>query len=196
MELYLSTMIRQVDSSLLDEWEKMRDPSYRPSETKESRPPGAEAAADDITRDPKAFTAAIRTRIFSFLRGVIIGDYEQAIASIQPAMIETGALASGISDSSSALDPWTSARLRTAVDAFFVEHQQICLDPNARNARHTQVVPAEDGKTLRVQQVLVDPDEYNDWIVEFEVDLIRSRELGEPVLHLRCVGGLASGLSN
>ena len=27
MELYLGTMIRQVDSSLLDEWEKMRDPS-------------------------------------------------------------------------------------------------------------------------------------------------------------------------
>ena len=28
MELYLGTMIRQVDSSLLDEWEKMRDPNY------------------------------------------------------------------------------------------------------------------------------------------------------------------------
>ena len=29
MELYLRDMLRQVDSSLLDEWEKMRDPSYR-----------------------------------------------------------------------------------------------------------------------------------------------------------------------
>jgi hypothetical protein len=29
MELYLGAMIRQVDSSLLDEWEKMRDPNYQ-----------------------------------------------------------------------------------------------------------------------------------------------------------------------
>ncbi len=65
MELYLGTMIRQIDSSLLDEWEKMRDPNFQRAETKEVRPPGAEAADQDITRDAKAFTAAIRNRIFS-----------------------------------------------------------------------------------------------------------------------------------
>jgi len=63
MELYLGSMIRQVDSSLLDEWEKMRDPNFQRAETKEVRPPGAEEAAQDITRDTKAFTAAIRNRI-------------------------------------------------------------------------------------------------------------------------------------
>jgi hypothetical protein len=30
IELYLQDMLRQVDSSLLDEWERMRDPEYRP----------------------------------------------------------------------------------------------------------------------------------------------------------------------
>jgi len=63
MELYLGSMIRQVDSSLLDEWEKMRDPNFQRAETKEVRPPGAEEAAQDITRDTKTFTAAIRNRI-------------------------------------------------------------------------------------------------------------------------------------
>ena len=184
MELYLSTMIRQVDSSLLDEWEKMRDPNYRPTETKEARPPGTEEAARDITRDPKAFTAAIRTRIFSFLRGVVIGDYEQALSSVQSA-------GSGILDPASSPEPWTPDRLRAAADAFFVEHQQIRLDPDARNLRHTHVVPSEDKKTWRVQQVLVDPDEHNDWIVEFEVDIIRSRDLSEPVLLLRRLGSLS-----
>ena len=184
MELYLSTMIRQVDSSLLDEWEKMRDPNYRPTETKEARPPGTEEAARDITRDPKAFTAAIRTRIFSFLRGVVIGDYEQALSSVQSA-------GSGILDPASSPEPWTPDRLRAAADAFFVEHQQIRLDPDARNLRHTHVVPSEDKKSWRVQQVLVDPDEHNDWIVEFEVDIIRSRDLSEPVLLLRRLGSLS-----
>ena len=42
MEIYLSTMIRQIDSSLLEEWKKMRDPSYQALESKEIRPPGAE----------------------------------------------------------------------------------------------------------------------------------------------------------
>src|SRR5208337_854047 len=82
MELYLGTMIRQIDSSLLDEWEKMRDPSYQRAETKEVRPPGAEEAAADITRDTKAFTAAIRNRIFTFLRGLVNRDYEGALAAL------------------------------------------------------------------------------------------------------------------
>src|SRR5208283_2918481 len=41
MELYLGAMIRQVDSSLLDEWEKMRNPSYQSAPAQELRPPGA-----------------------------------------------------------------------------------------------------------------------------------------------------------
>src|SRR6185503_17146839 len=73
MELYLTTMIRQVDSSLLDEWGKMRDPDYQRAESKEVRPPGAEEADADITRDVKVFTAAIRQRIFTFLRGWVNG---------------------------------------------------------------------------------------------------------------------------
>src|SRR5262249_12715865 len=82
MELYLGTMIRQVDSSLLDEWEKMRDPNYQRAESKEVRPPGAEEAEKDVTRDTKAFTAAIRNRIFSFLRGLVNGDFQQALAHL------------------------------------------------------------------------------------------------------------------
>ena len=82
MELYLASMIRQVDSSLLDEWEKMRDPNFQRAETKEVRPPGAEEAAQDVTRDTKAFTAAIRNRIFIFLRGLVIADYEAALSSL------------------------------------------------------------------------------------------------------------------
>src|SRR5437879_1932538 len=80
MELYLDTLIRQVDSSLLDEWEKMRDPNYQRAESKEVRPPGAEEADKDITRDTKAFTALIRNQIFSFLRGLVNGDFEEALA--------------------------------------------------------------------------------------------------------------------
>jgi hypothetical protein len=33
--------------------------------------------------------------------------------------------------------------------------------------------------------MLVDPQEHNDWVAEFEVDLAKSRALAEPVLLLR-----------
>lgn len=175
MEIYLGTLIRQVDSSLLDEWEKMRDPSYQRAETKEARPPGAEEA--DLTRDTKAFTALIRNRIFTFLRGLVIGDWEQALAALTSPDQPEG-------------EPWTANRLREAIEAYHVEHETICLDPNARNLRHTYVTPTEDKKHWRVQQVLVDPDELNDWVAEFEVDLAESRALNEPALRLRRISSL------
>jgi hypothetical protein len=241
LELYLGAMIRQVDSSLLDEWEKMRDPNYQRAETPEARPPGAEEAAADITRDVKTFTATIRNRIFTFLRGVVNQDYETALAGLQESvrsqsdeaqtsepmslarphpdpLPQERETASHPAETSNApgLDPtraefpplpgeragvrednlsaeggaWTVGRLRQAVDAYHVEHQRICLDPSARNLRHTYVLPSEDKRTWRVQQVLVDPEEHNDWLVEFEVDLPRSRATGQPVLRLQRMGSV------
>ena len=177
MQLYLATMIRQVDSSLLDEWEKMRDPSYQRAETKEVRPPGAEEAERDITRDTKSFSAAIRNRIFSFLRGLVNADFEQALTHLSSAPDPEG-------------QPWTAERLKQIVEAYCGEHERICLDPNARNLRHTYVLPSEDKCTWRVQQMLVDPEEHNDWVAEFEVDLGQSRQSGEPFLRLIRVGSL------
>jgi hypothetical protein len=216
MELYLGSMIRQVDSSLLDEWEKMRDPNFQRAETKEVRPPGAEEAAQDITRDTKAFTAAIRNRIFVILRGLVIADYEAVLLTLasgqapapvaqvsKPAVLPTSTSAVA-NDTPAGLEtrdtadlevcatnqPWTAERLRAAMEAYELEHEHICLDPNARNARHTYVVSSEDKKSWRVQQMLVDPEYPNDWVAEFEVDLAQSRALGEPFLQLRRIGSL------
>ena len=76
------------------------------------------------------------------------------------------------------------------MDAYHAEHERICLDPNARNVRHTYVLPAEDKQTWRVQQMLVDPQADNDWVAEFEVDLAASRKSGKPFLRLRRLGSL------
>ncbi len=217
MELYLGAMIRQVDSSLLDEWEKMRDPANQRAETKEVRPPGAKDAELDITRDTQAFTAAIRNRIFTFLRGLVIGDYEAALATLVVAQVSKPAVSptsqsAGRSDSQTAHPsespagletrdtadleicaaepPWTADRLRQAINDYYAEHERLCLDPSARNIRHTYVMPSADRRTWRVQQMLVDPEEHNDWMAEFEVDLAQSRASGEPVLRLRRIGSL------
>jgi hypothetical protein len=181
MELYLRTLLRQVDSSLEDEWERMRDPAYRPFAPAarpgdELRPPAAETGPPDITRDAKAFTAAIRTRIFTFLRAWAIGDQAAALGALDNPPPEIGA------------DPWTAERLRSALDDYRGDHERVRLDPEARNVRHTHVEPSDDGRTWRVQQVLVDPALHNDWMAEFEVEVAASREANQPVLWLRGIG--------
>ena len=179
MELYLREMLRHVDSSLLDEWEKMRDPDYQPAGTtgEDLRPPRPEEPPD-VTRDTKAFTAAIRTRAFAFLRAWSIRQDEEALQALDSPDDGDG-------------EPWTPERLRAAREAYRVEHAGLRLDPEARNLRHTYVAPADDGRAWRVQQMLVDPEGLNDWVAELDVDLAASREAGEPVLRLLRLGSLA-----
>ena len=78
-------------------------------------------------------------------------------------------------------------------DKFPHHTETVALDVilhRARNVRHTYVVPAGDRKTWRVQQMLVDPEEHNDWVAEFEVDLAQSRAASEPVIRLGRIGSL------
>ncbi len=176
VELYLRTLLSQVDSSLADEWERMRDPGYQPlaAGPVTPRPPGVETMAPDVTRDAKAFTAAIRTLVFTFLRAWSTGRHAAALAALDappPDHPDAGA--------------WTAERLRSALEDYRVDHEGVRLDPEARNIRHTHVIATEDGRTWRVEQVLVDAEQHNDWMVECAVDLQASREANRPVLWLR-----------
>jgi len=142
MEAWIAGVLRGTDSSLLDEWERLRDPNYQPDAKKEQP-----EEAPDITRNKREFTALIRTEIFRFLQQLTLGKIELA-----------------------------------ALEDYYVEHERIRLDNEARNGRHTYVEPSADGQTWRVCQVLVDPDELNDWQIEFTVDLAQAREEGKPTL--------------
>ncbi len=87
-------------------------------------------------------------------------------------------------------EAWTAARLRAAREAYRVEHTALRLDPEARNLRHTSVKPSDDGATWRVQQMLIDPEGHNDWVMELDIDLAASREANGPVISLVRVGSL------
>jgi hypothetical protein len=135
-------VLRGTDSSLLDEWEKLRDPNYKPDEVEEKP-----VAAPDITRNKREFTALIRTEIFRYLQQLIRGQIDLP-----------------------------------ELDDYYADHDRIRLDNEARNGRHTYVQPSDDGQTWRVNQVLIDPEELNDWQLEFRVDLPQALEDGKPTL--------------
>ncbi len=177
LELYLGTMIRQVDSSLLDEWERLRDPRYQSTAAKPAPAPVQPVAPSDVTQDHRAFTATIRTRIFMFLRALVTGDPEAALALLESPADRDGT-------------PWTTQRLSATIEAYLSERSRLCLDPNARNLRHTYVQKDEPTQSWHIQQMLIDPEEHNDWVAEFHVDLSKSRETGDPALQLRHLGPL------
>ncbi len=180
MQAYLAAMLRQVDSSLLDAWEKMQNPDYVKDEEALVMP-GAEEAAKDITRDRKAFLAAIRTRIFAFLHCLSSSEWEDAVQDLEPAANATPLDGEG--------NPWTPERLKTLMARYLASHLGPRLDPEGRNARHTYIQPkAEDPSVLVIQQMLVDSNEDNDWVAEFEVDLQASKESGQPVITLVRMG--------
>ncbi|HEX2750444.1 MAG TPA: DUF3516 domain-containing protein, partial [Verrucomicrobiales bacterium] len=166
MEAWLAGLLRGTDSSLLDEWERLRNPDWKPAEN--SAPP----EAPDITRNKREFTALIRTEIFRFLRPLAAEDYHSACAALAV----------------STENAWNAEKLAAALDPYYATHDRILLDNEARNGRHTYVEPAEDGKAWRVCQVLVDAEELNDWQAVFSIDLDQAREEGKPALILVSAG--------
>ncbi len=163
MEAWLAGLLRGTDSSLLDEWERLRDPNYKPDE--EADKP---VEAPDITRNKREFTALIRTEIFRFLKPLSTEHYAAAISAVSTSL--------------------TADTLAALMEPYYTDHDRIRLDNEARNGRHTYVEPSDDGQSWRVNQVLVDPEELNDWQLEFRVDLPQAREDGKPTLVLVSVG--------
>src|SRR5688572_13797755 len=176
IELFLRTMIRQVDSSLLDEWEKLRDPNYvAKAETKEATL--TTAGPEDITRNARTFTTLVRTDVFSIMRGLMSRNFEAALENLDDLNDAEG-------------QAWTGPKLERLMNEYHKEHERLLLDNEARNLRHTFVKPAEDKKSWLVQQTMVDPAGHNDWSVDVVVDLDQSRGLGKPHLRLMRVGAV------
>jgi hypothetical protein len=162
MEAWLAGVLRGTDSSLLDEWERLRDPNYKPDE-REDKP----AEAPDITRNKREFTALIRTEIFRFLKPLSTEHYAAAISAVSTS--------------------FTADALAAVMEPYYADRDRIRLDNEARNGRHTYVEPSEDNLSWRVCQVLIDSEELNDWQAEFSVDLAQAREDGKPTLVLQTV---------
>jgi superfamily II RNA helicase len=178
IEEYFGTLLRHVDSSLEEEWQRMRDPAYvAPTAARgrsDGREPAVPEAPPDVTRDTRRFTAAIRTQAFTFLRTWSLARPDAALAALDP--WPAGA------------EAWPPERLAASLAEYQEEHGPVRLDPEARNLRHTRVLPTPDGRAWRVEQVLVDPDLHNDWMATFAVDLDASRAASRPVLWLERLG--------
>ena len=155
LETYFRELIRGIDSSLLEEWERMQDPDYAAEEICEKP---ARPSFSDITRDTKEFTRLVRFAVHSILQDAMARDSEAIVDRV-------GGDLRAVSD---------------AFDHYVDERGWFRLDPEGRSAKHTHI--EEEGEIWTVAQVLVDYEDLNDWELRVEVDLAASREQGTVVL--------------
>ncbi|RLB47831.1 MAG: DUF3516 domain-containing protein [Deltaproteobacteria bacterium] len=169
LEDWLGAVVRQVDSSLIDEWERMRHPEEAAAAEASGE---VEEKSDDITTDARAFDLLIRNEAFRFVRHLALGQFDRAAAALdQP----TG-------------DRWTTERLEEALGPYFEEHEAIRLDQEARSKKNVLVTASPDGWS--VDQVLLDPEDHRDYRARFFVDRERSRDEQRPVLRLDGLGAI------
>ncbi|MDQ3034862.1 MAG: DUF3516 domain-containing protein [Myxococcota bacterium] len=161
---WLRVVVRQVDSSLLDEWEALRDPERAVARAAE---PDRALEPADVTSDPKALTVLVRNVMFRVVRALSRREYGEAASMVLAPEGEPA---------------WTAETIGEAMVGFEVEHGALRIDPAARSPRHTQIEPRE--RTWRVVQTLLDADDAGDFCLEADLDLARTREEGEPALVL------------
>jgi len=171
-EEFFEDILRSVDSSLLDEWEKLRNPDYVPEKDK----PVAERKAVAFTRNRPAFTRALRNAVFGIVKALANDQADTMLEQIE------------LNDPNGL--PWTRERIHAILDDYHQEHQRIRLDPEARNTKHTHISD-EQPRRWTVHQTIVDPDDLNDWTITFTVDLDRSDAEARPVLILDSIAATA-----
>ncbi len=152
---WLGELIRQVDSSLLDEWESLTDP-------------GAEADTEEvafgadiprpISANPRAFRVMVRNAMF---RRIDLASRRQ--------WNELESLEDGID----------AAEWEEQLLPYFEEYATIGTGPSARGPALFQVT--EEGEFWRVRQVLEDPEGDHGWALLAVVDIPESDAAGEIV---------------
>jgi superfamily II RNA helicase len=139
---YLGGMLRIVDSSLVEEWEKLRNPEWvKPVSDSEDK-----LALEEANRKlKKAQMIAIRNEVFRILRLLSRGSYEEAAEFLGTSPKE----------------------LEVPTEQYFTDHEGIVLTPAARAPQFSQITEVSEG-VFSVAQTIVDPEGHNDWQILFE----------------------------
>jgi superfamily II RNA helicase len=160
---WLGELVRQVDSSLIDEWERLREG------TDAATTAAAAQGPPPVTANRRAFRVLVRNALFRRVELAALGRYE-----------DLGELDSA--------DGWNADAWADALDAYFDEHDEIGTGPDARGP--SLLIIDEQPGHWAVRQIFDDPAVDHDWGISAKVDLAASDAAGEAVLHVQYVNQL------
>ncbi|MGL3149060.1 DEAD/DEAH box helicase [Microbacterium sp. A82] len=158
---WLGELVRQVDSSLLDEWEELRAGTdngivdlHRADDD-----PIVPPAPKRLTSNVRAFRILVRNELFRRVQLAAREDVD-ALAAL---------------DSEFGADGWNDA-----LDAYFADHDEILTGADARSSK--LLLLTEGATSWTVRQIIDDPASDHDWGISATVDLAASDEAGEAVV--------------
>jgi hypothetical protein len=159
---WLGELVRQVDSSLIDEWQRLANPTDDPLQAIQEK-------TTAVTTNVRAFRVLVRNAMFRRVSLAALRRYD-----------ELGEL-----DGESG---WYGDDWAEALEPYFAEHDGISTGPDARGPAMLMI---EVGKeTWKVRQIFDDPAGDHDWGISAEVDLAESDAQGFPVIHITAVSQL------
>ena len=162
---WLGELVRQTDSSLLDEWEELAAGIDSSAGSEPVLPP----APEKLTGNTRAFRVMVRNEMFQRVK--LFADEDDAAL---------GALDGG--------SGWDADRWAGVLDDYFEEHDDIDDGPDARGPQ--LLIIKELADKWEVRQIFKDPAGHLDWGISAEVDLAASDEAGSPVIRVIQAGRL------
>jgi hypothetical protein len=152
---WLGELVRQVDSSLVDEWSALVNPTDDPGA------PVVPPAPPSILTNRRAFTVLVRNELFRRVQLAALQD-DDALIALDPDIDWPGAL-----------------------DDYFDEHDEILTGGPARSPRLCVVDETDAAAGVwRVDQTIDDPAGDHDWRIRAEVDLEASVAEGAAVVRV------------
>ncbi|MFI6964596.1 DEAD/DEAH box helicase [Streptomyces sp. NPDC050255] len=164
---WLGEMVRQVDSSLLDEWEQLANPEVETAEQAQER-------ADEVkpvTANARAFRVLVRNAMF---RRVELAALDR--------VRDLGELDGDAG--------WDEDAWGEAMDAYWDEYEELGTGPDARGPKLLKIDEDAEHGLWRVRQTFADPNGDHDWGISAEVDLAASDEEGRAIVRVTSVGQL------
>ncbi|WP_029261426.1 MULTISPECIES: DEAD/DEAH box helicase [unclassified Microbacterium] len=157
---WLGELVRQVDSSLLDEWEELiagvdngRFDPHAPDE------PIVPPAPKRLTSNIRAFRILVRNELFRRVQLAAREDVT-ALAELDPGF---GA------------DAWSDA-----LDGYYGDHDEILTGGDARSSK--LLILTESATSWAARQIFDDPAGDHDWGITATIDLAASDEAGQAVV--------------
>lgn len=161
---WLGELVRQVDSSLLEEWEELSHPQAAHDSGPIVPPP-----PPSVVTNERAFRVLVRNELFRRVQLAALDD--------------AGAL--GELDADSGFD---AAAWGVALDAYFSAHDHLGTDADARGS--AMLIIDKQPEQWKVRQIFADPAGDHDWGMSATVDLAASAEQGVAVIRVVSVGPL------
>ncbi len=169
---WLGELVRQVDSSLLDEWEALASgvDALAADSAAAVRPP-VDSVAPPVTANEGAFRVLVRNAMYRRIELAARRDW----TTLGELDADAG---------------WDAAAWESALSPYWSEHDVLLTDADARGPGLLMLDVKGEPGVWRARQILHDPEQHHDWSINAVIELAASDAAGQAVVRVTDVGML------